>query len=127
MRTVAARHDPVSKDVAKVLNAKSVDAPDSSVNRAQGYVRVPTGPASSRSPCPRPVWRHRDGIQPTQVSAVKQKADKGIEDLESQLAALRTAIRVHSQVATMPEFLRDAIVWCAEQIHRAGGRHALSA
>lgn len=37
MRTGPAREDPVSKDVAKALNWKLVDAPDSYVNRAIGY------------------------------------------------------------------------------------------
>ncbi|GAA2832486.1 hypothetical protein [Crossiella cryophila] len=59
-------------------------------------------------------------FSPAQFNAVKTKVDKGIDDLEAQLAALRTAIRLQPQVAMMPEFLRDAIEWCAEQIYRTG-------
>ncbi|MCO1578602.1 hypothetical protein M8C13_22875 [Crossiella sp. SN42] len=59
-------------------------------------------------------------FSPAQFNAVKAKVDKGIDDLEVQLAGLRMAIRTQPQVAMMPEFLRDAIEWCAEQIYSAG-------
>ncbi|MCK2240678.1 MULTISPECIES: hypothetical protein [unclassified Crossiella] len=60
------------------------------------------------------------GFSNAQFEEVKEKIISGASDLEVNVAALRAVIRTHPQIALMPDFVKDAVQWCSEQIYRLG-------
>ncbi|MBP2476625.1 hypothetical protein JOF53_005497 [Crossiella equi] len=59
-------------------------------------------------------------FSPAQFNAVKEKVEQGVSDLEAELAALRALIRTTPVIAGLPDFMREAVEWCAERIYTVG-------